>query len=223
MNSDIFLNQLSSLIQEYESFRQSARHQDLSDLPKSDRQSLITKSIAAIHRISGTTSTYSVEVNRILVQMPEIHLHTSSIMGIVQALRTDIEAGYIQTLAELIHAELFADFLEMAQHLCETGYKDAAAVIIGSTLENHIRKLCDKNRVPTENPDKDGNLRPARSDALNVELAKAKVYSKLEQKNVTAWLGIRNNAAHGQYDQYNAEQVTLFLAEVRSFITRNPA
>ena len=184
---------------------------------------MITKSIAAIHRISGATSTYSIEVNRILVQMPEIHLHTSSIMGIVQALKADIEAGYIQTLAELIHAELFADFLEMAQHLCDTGYKDAAAVIIGSTLENHICKLCDKSGVPTENPDKDGNMRPAKSDSLNVELAKANVYSKLDQKSVTAWLDIRNKAAHGHYDQYTIEQVTLILAEVRSFIASNPA
>jgi len=26
---------------------------------------------------------------------------------------------------------MFGDFLEMAQHLCESGYKDAAAVIAG--------------------------------------------------------------------------------------------
>ncbi len=223
MNNNVFVSQLSTLIHEYESFQQTARHKDLSDLPKANRQSLITRSIAAIHRISGKASTYATEVERILVQLPDLHLHTSSIMGIVQALKDDIEAGYIQTLVELIHGELFADFLEMAQHLCDAGYKDAAAVIVGSTLENHIRKLCDKHGIPTESPDKDGNLRPVKSDTLNSELAKANVYSKLDQKGVTAWLDIRNKAAHGHYEQYTVEQVMLFLAEVRSFITRNPA
>lgn len=223
MDNSIFVNQLDSLLKEYESLQQGSMHNDLSDLPKSDRQSLITRSIAAIHRISGPNSTYASEITRILAQLRELHMHTSSIMGIVQALRDDIGAGYIHTLAELIHSELFADFLEMAQHLCDTGYKDAAAVIIGSILENHIRKLCDKNGIPTENADRDGNMRPTKADTLNSELAKANVYSKLDQKNITAWIDIRNKAAHGHYDQYTAEQVTLFLAEVRSFIARNPA
>lgn len=223
MNNSVFINQLNSLINEHESFQKSAEFKDLSDLPKSNRQSLITRSIAAIHRISGVSSTYSTEVTRILTQLPELHLHTTSIIGIVQALRDDIEAGYIQTLAELIHGELFSDFLEMAQHLCNTGYKDAAAVIIGSTLESHIRKLCDKNQIPTENSDKEGNMRPAKSESLNSELAKSNVYSKLDQKSVTAWLDIRNKAAHGHYEQYTEEQVVLLLSEVRNFIARNPA
>lgn len=223
MNNSIFINQLETLLKEHESFQQTSKHNDLSDLPKTDRQSLITRSIAAIHRISGTKSTYAVEVDRILEQLPQLHRHTSSILGIVQALRDDIKAGFVQSLAELIHSEIFADFLDMAQHLYESGYKDASAVIIGSTLENHIRKLCDKNGIPTEYADKGGKMHPSKSDTLNAELAKANVYTKLDQKNVTAMLDLRNKAAHGQYHEYTDEQVKLFLAEVRSFIVRNPA
>jgi len=223
MNEGDLIKRLNSILEEYKSFQAKSKHNDLSDLPKADRQSLVTRGIAAINQITGSTSVYAAEINRILVQTPKLHLHTSSIMGVVQALKNDIEAGYIQTLAELIHGELFADFLEMAQYLCEEGYKDAAAVITGSTLESHIRKLCNKTGVSIEQADKDGNIRSVKADSLNSELAKADAYSKLDQKNVTAWLGLRNKAAHGQYSEYTADQVVLFFSGVRDFIARIPA
>ena len=58
---------------------------------------------------------------------------------------------------------------------------------------------------------------------MNAELAGANVYSKLDQKNVTAWLDLRNKAAHGKYGEYTKEQVALLIQSVRDFITRNPA
>ena len=106
----------------------------------------------------------------------------------------------------------------MATHLIENGYKDAAAVMAGTTLEVHIRKLCDKNDLATTSGHK---LKKAES--LNAELAREKVYTKLDQKNVTAWLGLRNNAAHGNYSEYTKEQVSLLIDNVKNFITRHPA
>jgi hypothetical protein len=35
----------------------------------------------------------------------------------------------------------------MGKYLNDQGYKDAAAVIIGSTLENHLRNLAIKNNI----------------------------------------------------------------------------
>jgi hypothetical protein len=40
---------------------------------------------------------------------------------------------------------------------------------------------------------------------------------------VTAWLDLRNKAAHGQYADYTKEQVALTLQGVRDFISRHPA
>ena len=110
----------------------------------------------------------------------------------------------------------------MAQHLLGEGYKDPAAVVAGSALEVHLRKLCEKNGVDIEE-DVRGTTHPRKSDRLNSELAKAGVYSKLDLKNVVAWLDLRNKAAHGKYDEYEAGQVKLLISGVRDFITRNPA
>jgi hypothetical protein len=215
MDYTTFIKQLDTLLDTHREMQRKSQHNDLSDLPKIDRQSLVTRAIAATHRITGTSSIYSLEIERIIKKDPHLHLHTSSVLGVILALRDDIAGGYMQNLAELVHADIFADFLEMAQHLCDNKYKDPSAVIAGSTLESHLKKLAIKNSVPIDIAGK-----PIKADKLNADLAKADVYTILDQKNVTAWLDLRNKAAHGNYTEYNIDQVKLLIASIRDFISR---
>ena len=106
----------------------------------------------------------------------------------------------------------------MAKQLLESGYKDAAAVICGSTLESHLRELCKKFGIATE-----VNGRPKKADKMNSELAKATAYSALDHKSVTAWLGLRNKAAHGEYGEYDENQVDVLISGVEHFVGRTPA
>ena len=106
----------------------------------------------------------------------------------------------------------------MADHLLSEEYKDAGAVITGSTLEEHLRQLCVKNGIATDTAG-----RPKKADTLNAELAAQSVYSKLDQKSITAWLDLRNKAAHGKYGEYSKEQVALLIQGVRDFMARVPA
>jgi hypothetical protein len=53
---------------------------------------------------------------------------------------------------------------------------------------------------------------------MNADLAKASVYSSAYQKQITAWLGLRNFAAHGKYSEYTKEEIALMLQGVRQFI-----
>lgn len=223
MNVEYFEMQLTTILAEFAESQAKSKHDDLSDLPKNDRQALVTKAIAAIHRIGGSNSTYAREVDRLLKHLEHLHLHTSPIMGVVAALRDDLKAGYIRSLVEVIHSEVFSDFLEMAQHLCDAAYKDAAAVIAGSTLESHLRSLCHKAGIPIELTKADGDVVAKKAETMNSELAAATVYSKLDQKSVTAWFDLRNKAAHGKYDEYKQEQVVLLVSGIRDFIVRNPA
>jgi hypothetical protein len=214
----IFQAQLDRIIADHAVMRQKSRHDDLSDLLEEDRQSLVTRAISAVHRTSGVTSPYSKDIERIVTSSPLLHVHTAPIIGVVKALRHDIDAGFLQSVVELVHAAVFGDFLEMALHLQESGYKDAAAVICGSTLEGHLRGLSNKYGLPVEVSGK-----PKKADLLNAELTKAGAYSALDQKNVTAWLALRNKAAHGDYSQYTADQVALFISGVGDFMARTPA
>ena len=139
--------------------------------------------------------------------------------GILSAAREELAGGWLSTTKGLISAEIFSDFLEMAQHLLDEGYKDPAAVMAGSVLEEHLRQLCQKHSIPTEIT-KQGRPQPKKADALNADLAKKQVYDKLDQKQVTTWLDLRNKAAHGKYQEYTKEQVSLMLQSLSNFMVR---
>ena len=110
----------------------------------------------------------------------------------------------------------------MAEYLSEEGYKDPAAVMVGSVLEEHLRQLCQKHGIATTTT-KQGSPLSRKADALNADLGNNSVYNKLDQKNVTAWLDLRNKAAHGKYQEYTREQVSLMLPKRLGFYgSRNP-
>ncbi len=199
-----------------------SKYDDLSDIDDAKIVELITRSTAAVERASGPTSVYARQIQDILARDVNDSVKMRRIMGVVQSLYADIENGHLQSVSELIHGEVFSDFLEMADYLLTEGYKDAAVVMAGGTLEAHLRKLCIKNSIPIDIQTSNGT-QPKKADGMNADLAGASVISKLDQKNVTSWLDLRNKAAHAQYSEYTKGQVVLMTASVRDFITRIPA
>lgn len=137
-------------------------------------------------------------------------------LGILLSIKTEIEKGWIVSFKGLVSAEIFTDFIEMAEYLLEEEYKDSAAVIIGGVLEEHLRQLCVVNGIETV----DLKGKPKKADLLNAELASSILYNRLDQKNVTSWLDLRNKAAHGKYSEYNKEQVVSMLKAVTEFMSR---
>lgn len=152
------------------------------------------------------------------------HFRTDAEEGIaiVNAIRGELAGGWLFSVKSLANAEVFADFVEMAEHLLKSGYKDPAAVMAGAVLEEHLRQLCRRQGIELED-DKDGKPVPRKADRLNSELSRIEAYSKLDQKLVTAWLDLRNNAAHGKYEEYSSEQVRQMIAGMLEFMSRNPS
>jgi hypothetical protein len=95
-----------------------------------------------------------------------------------------------------------------------------AAVIAGGVLEEHVRKLCDDLKISTFDA---STGRPKKLDAMNADLAKTGLYGKNEQKQITAWCGIRNSAAHAKYDEFDEQHVRAMIDGLRAFISRFPA
>ncbi len=106
----------------------------------------------------------------------------------------------------------------MASELLAKGYKDPAAVIGGAVLEEHLRKLTSKVGLPVVHEGK-----PIKADRLNANLGKSSAYNVLDQKNITAWLDLRNKAAHGDFGAYDHGHVDVMLQGIRGFLARNPA
>jgi hypothetical protein len=194
----------------------TARRKELGDqwFPE-NVQEITTLSCAAIRRLAPPGSAYLDQMEAVLENTEKGLTRTRDeevefrLRGILNALRADYDAGRLQSFQELIHADLFSDFLEMAEYLMQEGYKDPAAVIAGGVLEEHLRKLCGKYGVTI----------PAKPklDTMNADLAKGGAYNKNDQKQVTAWAGLRNDAAHGNYSNYGDGEVKLMVAGIRDF------
>ena len=219
MTKDEIVKQIDTHLELCQTARARSKYDDLSDLGESETTLILTRLAAVIGRLSPEGSQYKQNAHAVLAKYGETNPYNIQLLvGILQALRADYEAGYLRSVEELIHADIFGDFLEMARYLLFEGYKDAAAVITGGVLEEHLRKLCIKAGLPIT-----VQGRPQKADTLNSELTAAGVISKLDQKNVTAWLDLRNKSAHGKYFEYTKDQVELFVQSVQDFITRVPA
>lgn len=143
-------------------------------------------------------------------------------IAILEAIRGELSGGWLFEIKSLVAAELFSDFIDQAEHLLRQGYKDAAAVMIGSVLEEHLRQLCIKHTIESFDV-KDDKAVPRKAARLNDELVRGGVYSTLDAKQVTAWLGLRNDAAHGNYENYSSEQVQNLSRGIVEFMVRVPS
>ena len=216
---ELVLNHIDSVLVKWQDLRSRTRYDDYSDLPDDEVSELITLLDSAICRLSPHGSRYR-ENARTLIEgySKNSNGFLNSLGGILKALKHDYNAGYLQSIEEIVHADVFSDFLEMAEHLLGEKYKDPAAVMVGGVLEEHLRKLCIKSGIQISE-----NNRPKKVDRLNSDLGGKDVYTKLDQKSVTAWLDLRNKAAHGKYSEYTIDQVLIMLQGVRNFCLRHSA
>ncbi len=220
--TDQFLAELDELIRDFNAW------QNNHDRTISDVTQFSTRMLAKIDRIAGRGSRYAKLAEEAAGQRsthnpsPATGYHLPFLVGVLEALRADIASGYLTALHELIHADMFSDYLEMAEHLLSEGYKDPAAVLAGGTLEEHLRQLCRKHGIDIEVQAVRGT-EPKMANELNTDLYKAKVYPLTNFQGVNAWIAIRNKAAHGEYTAYTKEQVDLFVQALRYFIKQYPA
>ncbi|MET7438833.1 hypothetical protein ACFYQQ_09735 [Streptomyces sp. NPDC005496] len=170
----------------------------------------------AVTRLSTKDSVYREQLNRGCGKADGSRLIHN--VKVLITLKEDLRAGWTETVVELVHADTYSDFLQMADGLLSKGYKDAAAVITGTALEVHVRALCSKNNVTTAVAG-----RPKKADTMNADLKKTGVYDGFQQKEVTTWMALRNSAAHGDYGDYDHTQVRRFLDGVEAFMKKFPA
>lgn len=173
--------------------------------------------LSFIERAYGPAQSHYKEFNRAAGGTSPFNIEAG--ISILESIKDEISGGWLFSLKGLITAEVFADFLEMAEYVLAQDYKDPAAVVAGSVLEEHLRQLCTSHEIDIEVESK-GKLVPKKADQMNADLAKAEIYDKLDQKAVTTWLDLRNKAAHGKYEEYNKEQVQQMLWGITEFLAR---
>jgi hypothetical protein len=168
--------------------------------------------VACISLIASVVGSNDVYFHEFEAQYKESYINdTERGLGIIRALKEDIEGGYLQKVESLVSASVFTDFLDMAEHLLDNGYKDPAASLIGAVLGDGLRRICHSNSITVKSDDNIGSL--------NHKVFAKNVYNLLKRKEIEAWKKLRDYADHGHFGEYEPADVKAMLSGVRAFLS----
>ena len=170
-----------------------------------------TEALNLIEKVCGKNSPHYAELKRISEDKDTANnsAYFYLCLGVLRAAYNDFNEDFLFEIKALTSAEILDDFLEQAEILLKSDYCIPAASLTGAVLEDSLRKICEKNTIKV--PDR------TKIDSLNSELAKAGIYNKLVQKQITAQADIRNNADHGHFDKFTKDDVENMIKWVRRF------
>ncbi len=129
-----------------------------------------------------------------------------------------VQSGLLEELSPMRKAQIdvVSDFLEQAHTLLETSgvHPAAPAVLIGASLEEFLRNWIEATGLSI------GNKKPS-LDAYAKTLREQELITKQDIKDITAWGGLRNHAAHGEWDQVSDKnRVMLMLEGINLFMRK---
>ena len=143
------------------------------------------------------------------------------IIGTLQGLKNTYENGFLDDLETRVVANISADYMTQVEGLLDEGQPGQydhvpSAVLCGAVLEDALRRLCDRQTPPvtTNKP----NNQPKRLDSLIQDLQKANVFNKLKADQLRSWAKVRNYAAHGEFSEFNRNDVEQMVNGVRNFL-----
>ena len=129
-----------------------------------------------------------------------------------------VESGLLEGISIERKAQLdvVSDFLEQAHTLLNRkGVHPAApAVIIGAALEEFLRNWAEEVELGL------GGKKPS-IDAYAKVLREADLITKQDIKDITSWAGLRNHAAHGEWDEVSDKnRISMMLEGVNLFMRK---
>jgi hypothetical protein len=136
--------------------------------------------------------------------------HVQSGRGVLLAVRDDLEHGHLAGLRALVSAEIFTEFIEMAEHLESEGYYHAAASVAGAVLEDALRRtLVERGQRAT------GNL-----ESMNQVAFDTGTYGRAVFLQVKVWIAVRNEADHGNWEVVDREAVKSMIQSIPTFMVQ---
>jgi hypothetical protein len=108
--------------------------------------------------------------------------------------------------------------LDQADVLARQNYIAAATVVAGGALETFLHFTCDKNGLTWQGH---GSIEKYKDALAQARKGGNEIISATDEKQVSAWGGSRNDAAHKPGDfQGTVESAKLMVEGIRQFISR---
>ncbi len=217
MDQKLILNELDGILEKY---RELSGMDNGRPSSGTDMIALINKAVSAVKRITGSESDYTLAITAIAEEKEGQPGGTAMVFGVVKALRDDIRQGRYSPAPDPVYFDphAFVGFLNVAMNQLSRGDIRAAAVLAGSTLETHLRKMAARSGLEIE--DAAGNILPV--SGVITALVGTEALGAEEKERVDVWLGIRETASTDGADLLSEDQVRTMIAGINAFLTRNP-
>lgn len=142
----------------------------------------------------------------------------NSIRAVFESAHAQLKDGRVAGLVDSIRAESVSELLDQAEALWTSKYLAAATVIAGGALESFLRHLCDRNALTWNGA---GSITKYEMALTQARHAGKEIISATDNKLVTGWGGMRNDAAHSPAQfKLSGDQVRLMIDGIRDFVAR---
>jgi hypothetical protein len=144
-----------------------------------------------------------------------------SLRGIIDSTKESYVHGMFEPLFAQIERSVAGDYLSQAEELLEEGQRGRsdhvpAAVLLGAIFEKRLRTLCLAQSPPIDLTTPAGDHKKA--NVLIDDLKKAGVYGETKAKELRWIAGVRNHAAHGEFDKFSRADVERMQTAVGHFV-----
>jgi len=211
-----YADRLRDLIAEGESVAQlerpKGRYSFIADESSIPLQAWLDKANNILHIVFGPQSP---QVRHFIAVLPSEKMaavqharEVYRIIGVLQGALDDLEKGFLIGQEFLIAGDVFDSVLEQAKYLVDTGYKDPAAVLARVVLEDALKRIARA----------EGIADTLKASQLNDELKKTGRYPQPQWRLIQAWLDVGNAAAHGNFNDYDADRVKEVINGIEQFL-----
>jgi HEPN domain-containing protein len=171
--------------------------------------SFLTKTENILASVFGKNSTHYAHYQTLTQRRGmQRSYEVDTVIGVLLGAKDDLENGFLVGQEFLIASEIFDSVLEQAKHLNSAGYKDPAAVLSRVVLEDALKRLARENGI-------DDSQRAA---SINDMLRQAGTYPQPQWRLIQACLDVGNAAAHGNFNNYNQEDVKQRIEDIERFL-----
>lgn len=173
------------------------------------------KEFLRIH--AGEKTAFYTQIENLKIGMQSQYV-IQRVREILEAFIRYVESGLLQgtSIQRKTQIDVVSDFLDQANTLLDSKEVHAAAptVIIGAALEEFLRNWIEEVGLEL------GGQKPGLDSYKNI-LRDAELITKQDAKDITAWGGLRNHAAHGEWEEVeDKNRISIMLEGVNLFMRK---
>lgn len=186
---------------------------------KSDQTgpSILAESLEFLRLYSGEKSSFFKQLSKVNQTWSDDYIQDyvkDTLNAFIRFLENGLADGIsVERRAQI---DVVSDFLDQARILLDTKGVHAAApcVLIGASLEEFLRNWVEEAGLSV------GQAKPS-LDSLSKTLKNEELLTKQDMKDIASWGGLRNHAAHGEWDEVNDKRrIALMLEGVNLFMRK---